>query len=181
MEIGNSENLKKIQPWLDKFIKGRHMILDLNNLPEGTVGMPTEDGKEIYGPNGELAVCPFEFRPVNGILNSSHPAGKIPSLYCPFELFEEELLFNSSDIDCTAYEVYEWLCFINEFILIPNEMYLKDEELDVCGEEYDDIGRILVKDKAVSFEEGITVYSVRDIPTEVLEKELARRKEAGEC
>lgn len=177
--IGNRENLKNIQPWLDKFLKGRHMTLDLKNLPEGTEGMPTKEGKEVYGANGELAICPFNWKQVKGILDSNHPAANIPSLYCPFVL-EDDLLL-SFETSCTAYETYEWLCFINKYILIPNEMYLEDEEIDVYGEECGDIGRITIKNKIITFEKGFTVYSVRDIPSEILEKELARRKEAGEC
>lgn len=103
----------------------------------------------------------------NGFEESVHPG-----LWCQWVINDDnELEWDGNE---KFYNYVEWLEYLIHHFFDPLG-YILNGEITWQGEDTDDCGVIHVEDNYVTTQEGLHVYSVRDIDTDVMINELEKR------
>lgn len=106
----------------------------------------------IYGVDGE-----FYMKDDNeGIINFNSPPRTQPSLWCGWIPTQDKLgiEWNGSE---KFYSYIEWITYIIDRILVPND-YILNGEVEWIGEERNDMGKIVVTNNVVQTKCGRITY-----------------------
>ena len=162
--------------YIDKFNRTRRMRRDNEKIKElfpnwkelcfeGNLG---EDGEYFVGGLG------FYGQDSDGsVLNHNCSARTQPGLWCHWVIGgdNDELMWDESE---KFYDYIEWLEYMIDNFFAPLG-YILNGDILWEGEESDDVGVIRVTDNVVDVEYGVHAYSMSDIDTDVMIKELERR------
>lgn len=171
---------KPVAPWLveyvNKFSETRRMKRDPEKIKEqfpnwgqlcfnGELGEDGEyfiGGTGIFGQNADISV-----------LDENRPASTQPGLWCQWIINEKD---NCLEWDGGEkfYEYEEWLDYLIDNFFEPLG-YTLNGDIQWQGEDSDDCGTIHVENNFISTEMGMHVYSIRDIDTNDIIKELEKR------
>lgn len=136
--------------YLNLFHNTRRMQRDTDILQATYQGKHGILGTSDYGPQGSyFAFDDWDMWQVRhwSIIDFNRPVQWL-SLWCPWYINEEW------DLECeewSAYEYQEWLTFMIEHFFKPWGRYLNGK-VRWRGEEFDDMGYILVKDNHLTIE-----------------------------
>lgn len=137
---------KKLHPKLHEF---------LNKLAE-TRRMKRKVSEGLYGVEGEFFVdSKAEFgQDTNNpnVIDMNEPPRTQPGLWCQWEPTEDGLEIKWNDGD-KFYEYVDWIEYLIKKILAPNG-YVLNGQVDWRGEDFYDIGSIIIKDNEVKIYEG---------------------------
>lgn len=134
--------------YINLFHKTRRMKRDNNILKDIYQGKHGLLGTDNYGPQGSyFALDDWDMWQVRhgSIIDFNAPVDGL-SLWCPWYINDQW------ELECEpgrAYEFQEWLTFIIAHFFKPWGRYLNGK-VRWRGEEFDDMGTILVKDNTVS-------------------------------
>jgi hypothetical protein len=171
---------KPVAPWLvayiNKFSNTRRMKRDPEKIKEqfpnwgelcfnGELG---EEGEYFIGGTGS-----FGQGVDTSVLDHNSPAKTQPGLWCQWIVNEKE---NCLEWDGGEkfYNYEEWLDYLIDNFFEPLG-YVLNGDIQWQGEDDDDCGTIHVEDNIISTEMGMHVYSMNDISTDDMIKELEKR------
>lgn len=177
---GSLEFNKPVEDWLvgyiDKFNKTRRMKRNNEKIKElypewkklcfaGNLG---EDGEYFIG-----GIGPYGQGDDDSILNYNYPASTQPGLWCQWVIGgdNDELMWDGRE---KFYNYVEWLEYMIDNFFDPLGYELSGD-ITWDGEYRDDCGIIHVVNNFIEIKHGIHAYSMDDIDTNDMIKELAKR------
>ena len=151
--IGSFDIDKPLDKETQKILKGlnqtRHMKRDTIKLAK-RLEITTNECIEKYGEEGEYYFIhdkKYDDTAHYDIIDYNNPPSSQPGLWCKWYYNEDENIIEWDGCE-KFYEYIDWIKYIIENILEP-----KDYKLNGCvswrGEEFDDIGKILIKNNEV--------------------------------
>jgi hypothetical protein len=143
------ENILKI---LNGLNITRRMKRDIKVIAQ-KVKMNLADAILKYGPEGELYFNENDFKDFGqsddgSILDYNKPPNSQPGLWCQWKYDSDtnSLMWDGGE---KFYNYTEWLDYLIEYVLKPNN-YILNGEVSWQGQEYSDKGTIIVKDNKIT-------------------------------
>lgn len=175
---GALEFNKPVEDWLveyvNKFSATRRMKRDNEKIKELFPNWEQMCFMGNLGTEGEYFIGGLGFMGQDfdvSVINGNRPASTQPELWCQWIIENNELVWDGGE---KFYNYVEWLEYLINNFFGPLG-YILNGEISWQGEDMDDCGIIYVEDNYVSTQDGLHVYSVRDIETDILVKELENR------
>ena len=169
---------KPVEVWLVEYINKFNLTRRMKRNPEkikevfpnweelcfnGTLGL---EGEYFVGGLGYHGQGDDE-----SVIDHNSPAITQPGLWCQWVIENNELVWDQCE---KFYNYTEWLTYLIDNFFEPLG-YILNGDISWHGEDGGDLGIIHVSDNVVEEKYGIQVYSVEDIDTNIMIKELERR------
>ena len=177
---GSFEFDKPVEPWLieyiNKFCETRRMKRNNDKIKELYPNWKDLCFKGNLGVEGEYFIGGIGFMGQtsdDSVIDNNRPAQTQPGLWCQWVVSEDGKRLEWDGCE-KFYNYMEWLDYLIVEFFNPLG-YILNGSVEWQGEDYDDLGTIVVTDNVVDIEYGIRVSSMDCIDDNILIQELEKR------